>query len=105
MIEFGLVAGDGETDAKVVVRGELDIHTAPELRQQLLRLAGQGVSHLVVDVAGVTFIDSTALGVLIGALKRLRQAGGDLVLQSPSSGVRMVLEMTGLNQVFQIHAS
>lgn len=48
---------------------------------------------------------STALGVLIGALKRLRQAGGDLVLQSPSSGDSMVLEMTGLNQVFQIHTS
>src|SRR5207302_9285393 len=60
--------------------GELDVNTAPELREQLARLVNEGVRHIVVDLAQVSFVDSTALSVLVSALKRLRQADGDLEL-------------------------
>ncbi len=94
-----------EDDDGVVVSaaGELDLNTAPDLREQLARLVNGGARHVTVDLAGVTFVDSTALSVLVSALKRLRQADGDLALASPNPSVRRVFEITGLTRLFSIH--
>jgi anti-sigma B factor antagonist len=91
------------SDATVVlVRGELDIATAPLLRERLDDLLSSGTSAFTVDLSAMTFIDSTGLGVIVGAFKRSREAGGDLVLRSPVGAARKVLEISGLASVIEI---
>jgi anti-sigma B factor antagonist len=86
----------------VAVSGEVDVATAPTLRDRLQAAVAQDHSTIVVDLGGVTFLDSTALGVLVGALKRCRDAGGDLRLVAREPRVLKVFEITGLNEVFSI---
>lgn len=86
----------------VVVRGELDVYTAPRLHQRLVGLIAEGNSGVTVDLAELDFIDSTGLSVLLSALKRLRQREGELRLRSPTSSTYKLLEMTGLTKVFSI---
>jgi anti-sigma B factor antagonist len=88
----------GET-AVLRISGEVDISTAPQLRERLRQLDSRSV---VVDLSAMTFIDSTGLGVLVGAFKRLREGGGDLVLRAPTRSTRKVLELTGLSQVVTV---
>ena len=87
------------------VGGEIDVATAPRLREQLIKLVNEQRFMIVVDLGGVDFIDSTGLGVLIGALKRVRTHDGNLVLVCTEPRIVKVFEITGLNQVFQIHSS
>jgi len=88
----------GET-ATLVISGEVDLASAPRLRDQFQRLEARNV---VVDLSGVTFIDSTGLGVLVAALKRTREAGGELTLRAPTRSTRKVLDITGLSQLVAI---
>ena len=87
------------------VGGEIDVATAPRLREQLIKLVNEQRFMIVVDLGGVDFIDSTGLGVLIGALKRVRTHDGNLVLVCTEPRIVKVFEITGLNQVFQIQSS
>jgi anti-sigma B factor antagonist len=105
MTEFGLLVNQDGGDASVVVSGELDMYTAPQLRQELVSLVAHGARQVTVDLEGVGFVDSTALGVLVGGLKRLRQIDGDLTLRGPSARIVRVLEMTGLTKVFTVTAN
>ncbi len=89
----------------VAVRGEVDIATAPKLREKLVELASQGAQKVVVDLEGVDFLDSTGLGVLVGGLKRLRSHDGDLLLVCTQSRILKVFEITGLTKVFSIYES
>ncbi|HVC13747.1 MAG TPA: STAS domain-containing protein [Acidimicrobiales bacterium] len=86
----------------VSASGEIDVATAPPLRDRLQALTTSGKSTVVVDLLGVTFLDSTALGVLVGALKRCREAGGDLPLVIDEPRILKVFEITGLTGVFPI---
>lgn len=88
----------------VLVGGEVDLTTAPKLREQLLRLIADGKRHLVVDLAGVDFCDSTGLGVLIGTAKRARADGGDVEVSGLTPGLVRLFELTRLDQAFAIHA-
>lgn len=99
-LELSVSDEGGET--VVAATGELDVTTAPELRERLTALIGAGSTTILLDLAGVTFVDSTALSVLVAALKRLRQADGDLQLSSPLPSVRRVFEITGLTRLFTI---
>ncbi len=85
------------------VGGEIDVATAPRLREQLLKVVNDQRFQIVVDLTDVDFIDSTGLGVLIGALKRVRTHGGNLALVCTEPRILKVFEITGLDQVFQIH--
>ncbi len=87
------------------VSGEIDVYTAPSLRERLLDLAQQGTTRVVVDLSAVSFVDSTGLGVLVSGLKRFREAGGDLVLVVVQPQILKVLEITGLTTVFSVHAT
>lgn len=87
----------------VAVTGEVDLFTAPNLKDRIADLISGGQSRLAVDLEGVEFMDSTGLGVLIGALKRCKEAGGTLALVAPPEPVLKVLSITGLDKVFQIH--
>lgn len=99
---FDLLAVQSEDQVVVRIFGELDLDTAPRLGAVLVDLADQGV-HVTLDLAGMTFIDSTGLSVFVKGLKRLREVGGDLALQSPSATAMKVLEITGLTSVFAIN--
>jgi len=89
----------------VAVRGEVDIATAPKLREKLVELACQGSQQVVVDLDGVDFLDSTGLGVLIGGMKRLRGLDGDLTLVCTQPRILKVFEITGLDRAFSIFES
>lgn len=91
-------AGQSESATVVEVAGELDLHSAPQLRAELVRAVENNASppRVVVDLSGVTFLDSTGVGVLVGALKRARQANGSLHFCGAQPRVRRVFEITGL---------
>src|SRR3954452_11009718 len=89
----------------VVVGGEIDVYTAPKLREQLIDLVSSGQYHLVVDMEGVEFLDSTGLGVLVGGLKRVRAHEGSLRLVCTQERILKIFRITGLTKVFPIHAS
>ncbi len=86
----------------VSASGEIDVATAPPLRDRLQALTTAGEATVVVDLLGVTFLDSTALGVLVGALGRCREAGGNLPLVIADPRILKVFEITGLTGVFAI---
>ena len=87
----------------IALAGEVDLYTAPEFKQQLLEVVGQGASDVVVDLSDTTFIDSTSLGVLVGGVKRLRAQDGRLSLVCSDRNIRKIFEITGLDRVFTIH--
>jgi anti-sigma B factor antagonist len=89
----------------VAVKGEVDLYSAPRLKERLADLTASGRTRITVNLEGVEFLDSTGLGVLIGALKRCREAGGNLALAGPRGPVRKVLSITGLDKVFPLHES
>jgi anti-sigma B factor antagonist len=94
-------------DGLPVIRleGEVDVYTAPQLKQAMIALLGKGAKRIVIDLTKVEYLDSTALGVLIGGLKRLREADGNLLLICPSARIKRVFEITGLDKIFEMYAS
>ena len=89
----------------VTLEGEVDLYTAPEFREVLLRGIDEGARRVIVDLSLVTFVDSTALGVLVGGGKRLRKLDGSLLLVCGLDGVRRILEIAGLTGVFAVCAT
>ena len=100
--DLQVIVSSVDSQHEVRLAGELDMATAAQLRDELLRLCSDGAKMVTVDMTGLVFIDSTGLSVLISALKDLRQQGGDMALRSPTPGTRKVLEITGLTEVFAI---
>ena len=95
-----------EGDRTIVeVGGEIDVYTAPRLREQLVDLVADGKYHLVVDMERVDFLDSTGLGVLVGGLKRVRAHDGSLRLVCTQERILKIFRITGLTKVFGIHDS
>jgi anti-sigma B factor antagonist len=95
-----------EGDRTVVeVGGEIDVYTAPKLREQLVELVNDGNYHLVVDMERVDFLDSTGLGVLVGGLKRVRAHEGSLRLVCTQERILKIFRITGLTKVFPIYPS
>ncbi|HEV3228069.1 MAG TPA: STAS domain-containing protein [Solirubrobacteraceae bacterium] len=89
----------------VSVAGEIDLFTAPELKQRLVSLIDSGQRHIVIDLSETTFLDSTGLGVLIGAVKRLRGQDGELVIVNRDESIAKTFEITGLDQIFTIRST
>ncbi len=85
------------------VGGEVDVYTAPRLRERLLELIDGGARRVVVDLGRVDFLDSTGLGVLIGGLKRLRSAEGSFALVCDKEPLLKIFRITALDQVFPLH--
>jgi anti-sigma B factor antagonist len=100
--DFRISVTEGAASTVVAVAGELDVATAPALREELYRVVEQGVPAIVVDLADMNFIDSTGLGVLVGALKRVKERSGTLELRSLPPSAQRVFEITGLTQAFTI---
>jgi anti-anti-sigma factor len=92
---------DGDT-AKVKMAGELDMALAPSLRDHLHRLHSEGVRHYELDAAGVSFIDSVGLSVVLSLYRRCREEDGTLSLVKPSATIRRTLEISGLLEVLNV---
>ncbi|MEU2546973.1 STAS domain-containing protein [Streptomyces roseolus] len=82
--------------AVLTVGGELDMETAAGLQDRLSEQFGHGRRRLVLDLSALDFMDSSGLNVLIRAVNRVRESGGDLYLAAPTPAVRRILEITGV---------
>ncbi|WP_343996071.1 anti-sigma factor antagonist, partial [Nocardioides dubius] len=89
----------------VAVAGEIDVYTAPKLRDQITDLVGSGQYRLIIDMEAVEFLDSTGLGVLVGGLKKVRAHDGSLELVCTQERLLKIFRITGLAKVFAIHGS
>src|SRR5436189_4591689 len=87
----------------IALSGEVDLYTAPEFKQQLLDVIGNGAENVIVDFTDTSFIDSTTLGVLVGGVKRLRPNDGQLSLVCSDRNITKIFEITGLDRVFDIY--
>jgi anti-sigma B factor antagonist len=92
----------GETHV-VTLRGEVDAYSAPSLRLDLRSLIDDGCSSVVIDLSAVTFLDSSALGALVGALRRLRERGGELLIVEPETTAARIFALTGLDTVLDLY--
>jgi anti-sigma B factor antagonist len=105
-MELGLEVDESRAPYTVLsVKGEIDVYSAPRLRERLVELVSQGHRQVVVDLEGVDFLDSTGLGVLVGGLKRLRSHDGELSIVCNQSRILKVFEITGLTSVFRMAAT
>jgi anti-sigma B factor antagonist len=86
----------------VAVRGEIDLFTAPEFKQRVSAPLDAGRTHVIVDLTQTTFIDSSSLGVLIGAHRRLRRLEGALVIVCTNEAIVKTFRITGLDSVFTL---
>ena len=93
----------GEPVVVIAVHGQADLHTAPELRNAITAAIDGGATGLVVDLSEATFIDSMTLGVLLGAVKRLRPSGGKVAIVCNDPHIRRIFEITLLDRVFSLH--
>ena len=100
--EFHIEERPGATAPVIAVQGEVDVATAPQLRECLQRVIADGWSTVVLDLLGVTFLDSTALGVIVGAHKRCRELGGELRVVVADPRLVKIFEITGLTGVLTI---
>ena len=97
-----------QTDKGVMVlapSGRLDVTGAPALKEAVSEAVKSGQPRLVIDMEGVSFVDSSGLGTVVAALKQARSSKGDLRLAAPNQQVRVVLELTTLDRVFPYYAT
>ena len=89
----------------VVLEGEIDIYSAPEFKEVLVNSIEGGAHRVIVDLTKVTFIDSTALGVLVSGAKRVRPRNGNLDIVCSDENIIRIFEITGLDRIFGIYSS
>ena len=89
----------------IEVGGEIDVYTAPKLRDRISELVADGNYHLIVDLEKVDFLDSTGLGVLVGGLKKLRTFDGSMQLICTQDRLLKIFRITQLAKVFAIYDS
>jgi len=87
---------------EMVLTGEVDVYTAPSLKQELVTRIEGGCANVVVDLEGVSFIDSSGLGVLVSALRRARERDGSVRIVCTRDSVLKIFRITGLDKVFPI---
>ena len=100
--DYSISSAERDGCTVVTIAGEVDLYASPRVRDELRSLIDQSSNDVVVDLRDLSFIDSTGLGVLVGALKRLREKERSLVLEAPNPSIYKIFEITGLTQVFQI---
>lgn len=96
-----ITAGDC---AVLQIAGEMDVYTSPKLRKQVADLAADGTVHVIADLRGVDFLDSTGLGALVGSLKRLRLRQGSLAIVTTGGRILKLFKITGLIHAFELHS-
>jgi anti-sigma B factor antagonist len=106
-VDVDLTLATNEVDGATIIAvgGEIDVYTAPKLRDKITELVADGVYDLIVDMEAVEFLDSTGLGVLVGGLKKVRAHEGSLQLICTQDRLLKIFRITGLAKVFVIHDS
>lgn len=104
-MDLTLATREEDGRAIVAVGGEIDVYTAPKLRDQITELVSAGSYNIVIDLEAVEFLDSTGLGVLVGGLKKVRAHDGSLELVCSQERLLKIFRITGLAKVFVIHDS
>ena len=104
-MDLTLATEEVEGATIIAVGGEIDVYTAPRLRDKITELVADGVYSLIIDMEAVEFLDSTGLGVLVGGLKKVRAHDGSLQLICTQERLLKIFRITGLAKVFPIHAS
>jgi anti-sigma B factor antagonist len=89
--------------AVIALEGEVDIYSAPQFKEALLAGIEDGATTIIVDLGRVTFIDSTALGVLVSGAKRVRPKNGRLDIVCTDENITRIFEITGLDRIFGIY--
>lgn len=91
-----------ETEAIVHLSGEIDAYTASQLREKLIPLTEKENQHIIIDLKNVNYMDSTGLGVFIGALKSCKKNQSTMVLTGATDRVKRLFTITGLDEVMKI---
>jgi anti-sigma B factor antagonist len=101
------VATNGDDVAVLLAGGELDYAASPQLKERLGESIDAGARHLVLDLSMATFIDSTAIGVLVGTVMRLREDGGSLTIVCAEENQRVlrIFEIAGVDSLITLHRS
>ena len=94
--DFDVTVSYEDDEVLVAVRGEIDLYTGPMFWERMSAALDGGRTRVVIDIGGVSFMDSTGISVLVMALRRLREDGGVLVVRSPSRSIFKLLELTGI---------
>ena len=89
----------------VEASGEIDLYSAPALKRDISEAIDSGEKRIIVDLSGATFVDSTTIGLLVGAQKRLKEQGGSLGVVCPEPGVRRLFDITGAERLFELYDS
>lgn len=89
--------------AVLVLHGEADLHSAPELRERLRATIDDGATNVILDLSDSAFVDSTSLGVLLGGMKRFREQDGQILLVVPRPDIRRIFEITLLDRIFPLY--
>ena len=87
------------------IEGEIDVYTSPKVKEALNDLIQKGNNNIIVNLEGVSYIDSTGLGVLIGALKRVKENNGDIKLVCTNLQIKKIFDITGLVKIFELYDS
>ncbi|KDR96391.1 anti-sigma B factor antagonist [Peptoclostridium litorale DSM 5388] len=86
----------------VSLKGEVDIYTANKLKETLIDMVAERPQDILIDASRLEYIDSTGLGVLIGALKRLKQHEKDIYIKDVKLNVKKIFKITGLDKIFKV---
>jgi anti-sigma B factor antagonist len=89
----------------LTLRGEIDVYTAPRLRQAIVDVVDGGAQHVVLDMEKVEFLDSTGLGVMVEGLKRISGRDGTLSVVATQDKILKIFDITGLNKAFGMYGS
>lgn len=101
-MELGIRTEQDGSICTVTLEGEVDVYTAPGLKEQLVALLDGGCISMIIDLEKVAFIDSSGLGVLVSALRRAREKDGVVRIVCTRDGVLKIFRITGLDKVFPI---
>lgn len=90
---------------RMTLRGEVDIYTSPQLKQEIVDTVEDGCKNLLIDLDQVAFIDSSGLGVLVGGLRRVKERSGTLRLVCTRDNILKIFRITGLDKVFPVFST
>lgn len=101
-MELDISTQSADASCTIALKGEVDVYTSPRLREELNGAVEDGCLHIIVTMDGVEFIDSSGLGVLVSALRRVKEQGGTLRLVCTKEGILKIFRITGLDKVFPL---
>jgi len=101
MFELNTESNDGK-NVVISVKGEIDIYSAPDFKERLYQSINDVQQNIILDFSDLSYIDSMGLGILVGALKRVKEKDRNITIKNPKSTVRKLFRITGLDKAFII---